>query len=183
MTRIVGAKEKYQKVVVPVLEKKFGYANALAVPRVTKVVVNVGIGRFLKDSAQVEEITQTLTMIAGQKPVATVAKKAVAGFKIRQGLGVGLKVTLRGKRMWQFIDRIIHATLPRVRDFQGVAATAADEGGNLNIGIKEHLVFPEISAEKMKFPFGLQVTVVSTAKSREEGLELYRSLGFPLKAN
>lgn len=181
--KIVGSKEKYSKEVVPALEKAFGYTNLLAVPRIKKVVVNVGVGRFLKDNAQVEEITKMVTEITGQKPVATEAKKAIAGFKIRQGLVVGMKVTLRGPRMWSFIDRVINATLPRVRDFQGIPQSTVDSNGNLNIGIKEHVVFPEVSAEKMKFPFGLQVTVTSTATSQEEGLQLFRLLGFPIKSS
>jgi large subunit ribosomal protein L5 len=122
-----------------------------------------------------------LAQITGQKPIKTKSHKAISGFKIRQGLEIGAKVTLRGKRMWQFIDRLIGATLPRIRDFQGIEAKNIDQGGNLNIGIKEHIVFPEISPEKVKNIFGLQITVVASAKSREEGIELFKLLGFPVK--
>jgi large subunit ribosomal protein L5 len=181
--KIIPAKEKYAKTVVAEMEKQFGYANAMAVPRIQKVVVNVGIGRIVKENEKIEEVINSLTAITGQKAVKTKAKKAIAGFKVREGMEVGAKVTLRGKRMWDFIDRLINATLPRTRDFQGLNKKAVDTGGNLNIGIKEHLIFPEISPERVKYIFGMQVTVTTTAKSQAEGIALFKAMGFPLKTD
>lgn len=174
-------KEKYIKEVLPAMEKKFGYKNVMAVPRLEKAVINVGVGKFLKESDKLDEVIAGITEITGQKPIKTKARKAISGFKIRQGLEVGVKVTLRGKRMWQFIERLINTALPRTRDFQGIEGKAIDEKGNLNIGIREHMIFPEISAEKVKNIFSFQISVVSSAKNREEGKELYKLLGFPIK--
>lgn len=181
--KVVTTKDKYNKTVVPEMEKKFGYGNVMAAPRILKVVVNVGTGKLGKEGDKAQDVFDSLVTITGQRPVKTKAKKAIAGFKTRQGMEVGIKVTLRGKRMWSFIDRLINATLPRTKDFQGISMTSVDSSGNLNIGIKEHLIFPEISPENVKTIFGMQVTLTSTAKSKEEGLELYRLLGFPLKKN
>ncbi len=175
-------KEKYIKEVLPAMKKKFGYKNTMAVPRLEKAVVNVGVGKFLKESDKLDEIIAGITEITGQKPIKTKARKAISGFKIRQGLEVGVKVTLRGKRMWQFIDRLINAALPRTRDFQGIEEKSVDEKGNLNIGIREHMIFPEISAEKVKNIFSFEISVVSSAKNKEEGKELYKLLGFPIKS-
>jgi len=179
--KIIPAKEKYAQTVVAEMEKQFGYANAMAVPRIQKVVVNVGIGRITKENEKVEEVMKSLTDITGQQAVKTKAKKAIAGFKVREGAEVGAKVTLRGKRMWDFIDRLVNATLPRTRDFQGLNPKAVDTGGNLNIGIKEHLIFPEISPERVKHIFGLQVTITTSAQSQAEGTALFKLMGFPLK--
>jgi large subunit ribosomal protein L5 len=179
---ITPAKEKYTKVAVAEMKKKFSYKSVMAVPRIQKVVVNVGIGKIVKENDKIEEIVSALTAITGQKPVKTKAKKAISGFKIREGMEIGVKVTLRGARMWQFIDRVVAATLPRTRDFQGLNRKAVDMGGNLNIGIKEHLIFPEISPEKVKHTFGMQITVSTNAHSQAEGLELFKLLGFPLKS-
>ncbi len=180
---MLTAKEKYFKKAIPAMKEKFGYGNNLAVPRIEKVIVNVGTGKISKEADRVEEIIKSLSEIAGQRPIKTKARKAISGFKIRQGLEIGAKVTLRGKRMWQFIDRLINAALPRIRDFQGIEAKSIDEKGNLNIGIKEHIVFPEIAPEKVKNIFSLQVTVVTNAKSREEGKELFKLLGFPIRTD
>jgi large subunit ribosomal protein L5 len=179
--KIVSAKEVYAKTVIAEMEKQFGYANAMAVPKIQKVVINVGIGRIAKENDKIEEVVQSITAITGQKAVRTKAKKAISGFKLREGMEVGVKVTMRGKRMWQFIDRLINATLPRTRDFQGINKKSVDSNGNLNIGIKEHMIFPEILPEKVKHVFGLQVTITSTANSQAEGLALFKLLGFPLK--
>ncbi|EKD65663.1 MAG: hypothetical protein ACD_50C00021G0001 [uncultured bacterium] len=179
--KVVTTKDKYTGTVVPEMEKKFGYGNGMAVPRILKVVVNVGTGKLGREGDKAQEVFDSMIMIAGQRPVKTKAKKAIAGFKTRQGMEVGVKVTLRGKRMWSFIDRLVNATLPRTKDFQGIPVSSVDANGNLNIGIKEHVIFPEISPEQVKTIFGMQVTVTSTAKSKEEGMELYRLLGFPLK--
>lgn len=179
---IIPAKEKYTKTVVAEMKKKFGYKSAMEVPRIKKAIVNVGIGRIVKENEKIEEIMNSITAITGQKPVKTKAKKAISGFKIREGMEIGVKVTLRGARMWQFIDRLVSATLPRTRDFQGIDQKAVDNGGSLNIGIKEHMIFPEISPERVKHTFGLQVTISTDAGSREEGLELFKLMGFPLKS-
>ena len=179
---ITPAKEKYSKVAALEMMKKFNYKSVMAVPRIQKVVVNVGIGKIVKENDKIEEIVSSLTAITGQKPVKTKAKKAISGFKIREGMEIGVKVTLRGARMWQFIDRVVAATLPRTRDFQGLNRKAVDTGGNLNIGLKEHIIFPEISPERVKHTFGMQITVSTNAHSQQEGLELFKLLGFPLKS-
>lgn len=179
---MLNTKDKFRKEVVPVMRKKFGYGNDMAVPVISKVVVNVGIGKIYKEAEKMNEIMEALTTITGQKPIKTQAKKAIAGFKIRENQEVGIKVTLRGKRMWQFIDRLINAAFPRTRDFQGInKAKAVDTSGNLNVGIKEHVIFPEIQQEKVKHIFSFQVNVTTTAQNKEEGTELLTLLGFPLK--
>lgn len=179
---IIPVKEKYTKVAVAEMQKKFGYKSVMAIPRIQKVVVNVGIGKVIKENEKIEEIFNTLVAITGQRPVKTKAKKAIAGFKIREGMEVGIKVTLRGARMWQFMDRVVSATLPRTRDFQGINRKAVDSKGNLNMGLREHTIFPEISPEKVRHIFGMQITVSTSAKTQEEGLELFKQLGFPLKS-
>ena len=177
--------EKYQKEAVPALMKKFGYRNALQVPRIMKVVINSGIGKRSSDPAFAEkilpEIVNSFSRIAGQKPALTSAKKSIAGFKIRQGQTVGLKATLRGRRMFDFLTRLIAIALPRARDFRGIDLKSIDKKGNLNIGIKEHIVFPEIDQDVARFDFGLEVSIISSAKRREEAKELYTLLGLPLK--
>lgn len=173
--------EKYKKEVIPQVIEKFGFKNYLAVPRISKVVLNLGLGRFLGNKEVLDKIAGDLALIAGQRPVFTQAKKAIAGFKIRQGQKVGLKVTLRGKRMWDFLARLVFLALPRTRDFHGLSPRSVDRSGNLTIGIKEHIVFPEITAENVKQIFGFEVCVCSTAKNHEKGLALFRLLGFPIK--
>lgn len=174
--------EKYQKEVIPAMKEKFGYKNDLAVPKIEGTIVNVGIGSSaLKDEKTQEIISKGLTLITGQKPVPTLARKAIAGFKTRKGMVVGLKITLRGKRMFEFLSRLINVALPRTRDFRGLSPKSIDQGGNLTIGIKEHIIFPEISGEDIKKVFGLEVTVISSAKKRKEALELFKLLGFPIK--
>ncbi len=162
------------------MQAKFGYKNVMAVPRIEKVVVNCGVGRFREEKER-EEIQKFLALITGQKPAPREARKAIASFKTRQGLVVGYQVTLRGKRMWDFLSRLINIALPRTRDFQGIPEKSFDPKGNLTIGIKEHIVFPEIIGEDYRFLFGLEVTVVTTAKKREEGIELLKLLGFPIR--
>lgn len=174
-------REKYYKKSIPEIKKNFGLGNDLEVPRILKVVVNTGIGKFLKDSNQVKEVVESLTAITGQKPIMTKAKKSIAGFKTREGLEIGAAVNLRGKRMWDFLEILVGAAVPRIRDFQGIKETTVDRNGNLNIGIKEHLIFPEIFPERVKNIFSLQVNVVTNAKDREKGLMLFRSLGFPME--
>lgn len=159
----------------------------MAVPKITKVVVNTSFGRLLsgKTSDEQRKITSeavdTLSMLSGQKAVTTSAKKSIAGFKIRKGMPIGVKVTLRGKRMYDFLDRLVHIVLPRSRDFQGIPVSAVDQQGNLTIGIREQIFFPEITPEKIKNIMGLEVTIATTAQTKEEGVELFKSLGFPMK--
>ncbi len=172
---------KYRKDAVPELQKEFKYGNVMAIPTIKKVIVNVGTGKFLKDGKKVDEIVDTITLVTGQKPVQTKSKKSIAGFKLREGQEVGVKVTLRGKRMWQFLDRLLNATLPRIRDFQGLKTTIVDQGGNCNIGLREHMIFPEIVQEKVQAIFGLQITIVSTAQTKEEATVLFRKIGVPIR--
>lgn len=171
--------EKYQKSIAPALKEKFGYSNSLAIPRIEKVVVNVGTGTGLKDPKYNEVVESTLERITGQKPVKTAAKKSISNFKIRAGLVVGIMVTLRGKRMYDFLDKFLNITLPRVRDFRGIDPKSVDPQGNLNIGFKEHIAFPEIKSDEVEKIHGLQVSIVTTAKTRDEGIELLRLLGVP----
>jgi len=177
----ISLKDTYRTKVVPVLLSAAKSSSQLSVARVQKVVVNAGIGKFLKEEQRVEEIVRSMTEITGQKPILTKAKKAIAGFKIREGLAVGVCVTLRGQRMWDFLDRLVKTAFPRIRDFQGISPSSVDANGHLNVGIREHSVFPEIIPEKVQTSFGLQVSVVTSAKTREEGLLLAKSLGFPLR--
>jgi len=173
--------EKYKKEVIPKMKEEFGYSNDLAVPKIEKVVVNTGIGRAVRDEKLREEIVHHLALITGQKPAFRPARKSIAGFKIREGMIVGLKVTLRGKRMYDFLERLIKIALPRSRDFRGIPEKCIDKNGNLNVGIKEQIIFPEISAESAKNIFGLEINVVTTAKTHQEGVALFKYLGFPIK--
>lgn len=176
----VSIKEKYNKAAAELMEK-LGMKNRMQVPRVKKAVVNVGIGKFTKDKNQVDEIKESIRLITGQAPLLTKAKKSISGFKVRQGMEVGMKVTLRGTRMWNFIERLVTAAIPRIKDFQGLSASNVDDKGNLNIGLKEHMIFPEIVPEQVKNIFGFQITIVTTAENKEQGLELFKALGFPIK--
>lgn len=175
----MSLQEVYRKQVVPSLKEKFGHTNILAVPRLEKIVINVGTGKNYREEKAISEIRNGLMVITGQKPVETKAKKDISTFKLRSGMVVGLKVTLRGKRMYDFLERLISLTLPRTRDFKGIPFTSVDKGGNLNIGIKEHTVFPEISTEEVGIIFGIEITIVTTAKTSEESIELLKLLGFP----
>ncbi|MFA5871457.1 MAG: 50S ribosomal protein L5 [Parcubacteria group bacterium] len=172
--------EKYDKEVLPKLKEKFGYKNVMAIPRISKISINIGVGKFLKEKEAVDEIVENLRTISGQKPVQTKAKKSIAGFKIRQGQEVGVAVTLRGIRMWQFMERLVFSALPRVRDFRGIDEKCFDNQGNICVVVKEHTVFPEIVPENVKNIFSLQINIVNSGKTKEEGTELYRLLGFPL---
>lgn len=177
----MNLKEYYQKHVVPELKKELGYKNDFQVPKLEKVVLNVGLGKGLKDSNFMETVESTLTRITGQKPVKTKAKKSISNFKIREGMVIGMKVTLRDKKMYDFIEKLIKITLPRVRDFRGLALTSIDKEGNLNIGIREHISFPEIKADEIEKLHGLELSVVSSAKNKKEGELLFKALGFPFK--
>lgn len=176
MTRI---KELYNKSIIDNMKKQFGYTNRLQVPKLEKVVLNIGIGNTLANKGQAEKIIDNLTKIAGQKPVINKAKKSIAGFKIRTGDRVGLSVTLRGKKMYDFIDRLVTITLPRIRDFRGISPKSFDKQGNYSIGIKEHTVFPEIPYDAVEFIHGLQICISTTAKTKEEGQALLTNFGFP----
>ena len=176
-------RETYDKKIVPALMERFGYKNRMAVPKLTLVSVNVGMStNLLKDPKIPETVETTLARITGQKPVKTLAKKSIASFKIREGQTIGMKVTLRGDRMWHFLEKLIHVTLPRVRDFRGISPKLVDKQGNLSLGFKEYIAFPEIRSDEIERLHGVQVTVSTTAKTREEGLELFRKLGFPFNA-
>lgn len=179
--RNMSFKEIYLKKIIPAMQEEFKYKNVLAVPKIEKVSINVGTGKFRQDPKIMEEIENSLTLIAGQKPVKTLARQAISAFKIREGMEVGLKVTLRGERMSSFLDRLINFALPRTRDFHGLDPKSIDRTGNLTIGIKEHIVFPEISHENVRHIFGFEITVVTTAKTKEEALVLFKLMGFPIK--
>lgn len=173
-------REQYDKKIVPALMERFGYKNRMAVPKLKLVSVNVGMStNLLKDPKIPETVEMTLTRITGQKPVKTLAKKSIASFKVRQGQNIGMKVTLRGARMWHFLEKLIHVTLPRIRDFRGISAKLVDKQGNLSIGFKEYISFPEIRPDEVEKLHGVQVTVSTSAKTREEGLELFKLMGFP----
>lgn len=174
-------KELYLKRVIPAMQEKFGYKNKLAVPHLEKVAVNAGVGRGREDAKFIEAVKESLTKITGQRPRETKARKSIAGFKIRQGMTIGLAVTLRGPRMYDFVDKIINVVLPRTRDFRGLALKSLDERGNLTIGFREHLAFPEIDPDEVEKIHGLEVTIVSTAKNRDEASELFKLLGFPFR--
>ena len=179
--------EKYKKEAVPKMIEKFGYKSPAAVPKIKKVVVNTGFGRLLAGKTPNEQkkireaIMRDLSLICGQAPVLTLARKSIAGFKIREGLPIGAKATLRGKRMYGFLERLISAALPRSRDFRGISPDSLDEKGNLTIPVKEHIIFPEISPEDSAGIFGLEATITTTAKTKEEGLEMLKLMGFPIK--
>jgi len=180
-------KKKYEKEVIPAMMKKFGYKNPMAVPRIKKVVINSCFGKeaVTKTSGEREKIqkliSQDLSLISGQAVRITKSKKSIAGFKLREGLEIAAVATLRKGRMWDFLERLIYLSLPRSRDFKGLEPKSIDKNGNLNLGFKEHISFPEIFTEKEKTIFGLQITVSTNAKSKEEGLELYKLMGFPMK--
>lgn len=176
-----GLKEQYEKTIVPAMQEKFGLKNRMAVPRVIKMVVNVGVSSQLKDAKTVETIKETLKMVTGQTPVERLAKKSVSNFKIRKGQVVGLMVTVRGPRMYHFLEKLISLTLPRMRDFRGLSAKSFDGRGNFTIGFKESVAFPEIKAGDVERQHGLEITVVTNAKNKAQGLGLLKLMGFPFR--
>lgn len=176
-------KRRYLQDVVPALRKQFGYSSVMAVPRITKAVINVGISSGNKDSKFPEAVMQSLTRIAGQKPVPTKAKKSISNFKIRQGMTVGYKVTLRGARLEAFLDKLVRITLPRVRDFRGLSEKSLDQRGNMAIGFKESIAFPEVRPDEVLHLHGLEIAITTSAKTRAESLALFRALGFPLQTS
>ncbi len=176
MTRLL---EKYQQQVVSQLMEKFVYKNKLAVPKIQKIVVNMGVGRAIDNKKLIEEATKHLSIITGQKPLITKAKKAISGFKLRQGQAIGCKVTLRGKRMFEFLDRLISVVLPRIRDFRGLSPKSFDGRGNYTLGLTEQIVFPEISVDTVEFVQGMDITLAISGKSDEQSCELLKLLGMP----
>jgi large subunit ribosomal protein L5 len=180
MTRL---KDRYQKDVVPALRKEFGYKNPMAVPKLEKVVVNMGLGEATQNAKIVDTGADELGRITGQKPVTTRAKKSIAQFKVRQGMPVGTMVTLRGERMYEFLDRLIAIALPRVRDFKGVSPKGFDGRGNYTLGLRDQLIFPEIDYMKVDKARGMNICVVTTAKTDEEARKLLQLLGMPFRTN
>lgn len=174
-------KELYRKEIIPTLMKEFGYKNTLAVPRLTKIVVNMGVGEGSADIKFLDSSVDELKLITGQSPVKTYAKKSIAGFKLREGMAIGCCVTMRGERMYELFDRLVNIALPRVRDFQGTKPTSFDGHGNYTLGITEQIIFPEINYDKVAKIRGLNITIVTSAKSDEEAMGLLSKLGMPFK--
>jgi large subunit ribosomal protein L5 len=174
-------KERYTSEVAPALQKEFGYANVMAIPKITKVVINLGLGEATSNAKIVDVAADELGRIAGQKPVITRAKKSIAQFRVRQGMPIGTMVTLRGDRMFEFLDRLISMSLPRVRDFRGIPTKGFDGRGNYTLGLKDQLLFPEIDYMRVDKPRGMNITVVTTAKTDEESRRLLQLLGFPFR--
>ncbi|MEO8752472.1 MAG: 50S ribosomal protein L5 [Casimicrobiaceae bacterium] len=175
-------REKYQKDVVPSLMKEMGYGNVNEVPRLEKVVLNMGLGEAIQNAKVMDSAVAEITAITGQKPVVTKSRKAIANFKLRENMAIGCMVTLRGQRMYEFLDRLLNLALPRVRDFRGVSDRAFDGRGNYSLGIREQIIFPEIDIDKIDKVRGLTVSIVTTAKSDAEGKALLRALGMPFRA-
>ena len=174
-------REFYEKEIIPAMMEKFSYKNKLAVPKIEKVVVNVGLGEAKENAKAIDAASGDIAIVTGQKPIVTKAKKSVANFKLRAGMPIGVKCTLRGEKMYSFVDRVINVALPRVRDFQGVSGEAFDGRGNYTLGIREQIIFPEISYENIDKIRGMNVIIVTTAKSDEEAYELLRLFGMPFK--
>lgn len=173
--------EFYKSNVVPQLMKERGYGNIMEVPRITKITLNMGVGEALADKKVLEHALSDMQKIAGQKPVSTLARKSVAGFKVREGWPIGCKVTLRGARMYEFLDRLISIAIPRIRDFRGVSAKSFDGRGNYSMGVKEQIIFPEIDYDKIDQLRGMDITITTTAKSDDDGRALLRAFNFPFK--
>ena len=172
-------KDKYLNEVVPGLQEQFKYTNVMAIPKLDKVVINIGLGEVTQNPKALDAAINDLTLITGQKPVVTKAKKSIAGFKLREGMPVGVKVTLRGDRMYEFVDRLVSVSLPRVRDFRGVSPKSFDGRGNYSLGLKEQLIFPEIEYDKIDKIRGMEIVFATTAKTDEEGRALLKLLGMP----
>lgn len=174
-------KDLYREQIVPVLQKELGHKNVMQVPRLEKIVVNVGVGEALQNAKALDATVQDLTVITGQKPIITRARRSIAAFKLREGNQVGVKVTLRGDRMWDFLDRLLNIALPRQRDFRGVPPDAFDGRGNYSLGLREQLAFPEINYDKIDKIRGLEIAIITTARTDEEGYLLLRHLGMPFR--
>lgn len=174
-------KEKYSENVVPALMKKFEYKSVMQVPKIEKIIINMGVGDAVQNAKLLDSAVNDLTLISGQKPVVTRAKKSIAGFKLREGMPIGTKVTLRGERMYYFLDKLFNVALPRVRDFRGISTKGFDGRGNYTLGLKEQLIFPEIEYDKVDKVRGMDVVIVTTAKTDEEARELLTELGAPFR--
>jgi large subunit ribosomal protein L5 len=174
-------KVRYRQEVLPRLRQELGFANSMQVPRLQKVVLNMGVGDALKDARMLEAATQDLAVITGQRPVVTKARKSIAGFKLREGMSIGAKVTLRGDRMWEFVDRLITVAIPRIRDFRGLSRRSFDGHGNYTLGLTEQLIFPEVDYDKVVKVRGMDITVTTTARTDDEGRALLIALGFPFE--
>lgn len=174
-------RKQYEETVVPKLTETFGYKNSMEVPRIEKIVLNMGLGNAIQNIKLIDSATEELKMIAGQQPVVTRAKRSIAAFKLRAGMPIGVMVTLRRKRMYDFLNKLINVALPRVRDFRGISGKAFDGQGNYSLGIKEHIIFPEIDYDKIDEIKGMNVSIVTTAKTNEQGKELLRLLGMPFR--
>ncbi|MFW3505476.1 MULTISPECIES: 50S ribosomal protein L5 [Aerococcus] len=173
--------EKYKNEVVPSMIEKFNYSSIMQAPKLDKIVINMGVGDAVSNAKNLENAVEELTLIAGQKPVITTAKKSIAGFRLREGMPIGTKVTLRGERMYEFFDKLVSVSLPRVRDFRGISNRSFDGRGNYTLGIREQLIFPEIDFDKVSKVRGMDIVIVTTADSDEESLELLTQLGMPFK--
>lgn len=173
--------EKYQNSVKAELANKFAYKSSMQIPKVEKIVINMGVGDAVANSKVLDDAVEELTVIAGQKPVVTKAKKSIANFKLREGMPIGCKVTLRGERMYEFLDKLVSVALPRVRDFHGVSGNAFDGRGNYTLGVKEQLIFPEINFDKIKKVRGMDIVIVTTANTDEEGRTLLQLMGMPFR--
>jgi large subunit ribosomal protein L5 len=173
--------ERYHRDIVPALAKKFGRENKLSLPRLTKIVLNMGVGKALQDKERMKQAVEQLGLIAGQRPQVTKARMAVSGFRLREGNEIGCRVTLRGKRMYEFLDRLINVALPRIRDFRGVNPKSFDGNGNYSMGLTEQLVFPEVDPDKVTFTQGMDITFVTTTKKDDEARELLRLFGMPFR--
>jgi large subunit ribosomal protein L5 len=179
----VPLKERYQTELLPILMDDFGYKSIMQAPSLKKIVVNVGLGEALDNAKAIDFATNDITRITGQKPVVTKARKSIASFKLREGRSIGLKVTLRGEKMWSFLTRLIHVALPRTRDFQGISPDSFDGRGNYTLGLRDQLVFPEIDYDSIDKLRGLEVSIVTTAKNDEEGRRLLGLMGMPFRGN
>jgi len=175
-------KELYKKTVVPALNKEFGYKNPMQTPTVTKIVVNMGVGEASQNSKLMEGALSDMAAITGQKPVTTRARKSIANFKLREGMPVGCRVTLRGDRMWEFLDRLVNVALPRIRDFRGVSPKSFDGRGNYTLGLKEQIIFPEIDYDKVDKLRGMDITICTTAKTNDEGRALLKQFAMPFRS-
>ncbi len=179
MAQVPRLKQRYQEEIVPLLMQEFGYKNPMEVPRLEKIVLNIGLGEAIQNPRALEAASADLAAISGQHPIITKAKKSIAGFKLRRGMSIGLMVTLRGRRMYDFFDRLVNAALPRIRDFHGVSRNSFDGRGNYSLGIREQIIFPEISYDKIDKIRGLQVNIITTARTDEEGRRLLELMGMP----
>ncbi len=174
-------KEKYKKEIMPALKEKFNYKNVMAIPKIVKVVVNMGVGEAVQDRAELDAAAKELSLITGQKPILRQSRKSIAGFKLRKGVPIGCKVTLRNNMMYEFLDRLLNIAIPRIRDFRGLNRNSFDSKGNYNFGIKDQTIFPEINLDDVKSTHGMNITVVTTAKTDEEARYLLELFGFPFK--